>query len=214
MYPYLSIIVGAGTTALLAFMAIHPKLQPNKFETQPPYEETQFFSDSSTYSKGVAFYNSLFLDPSTGLNFEKSSTYFESPLAAQRMATLLPKAKVIVLLRDPLQRAFSWYQVRFLHLLKPPHLEITISYFFSFQHQRAHKIPSALRFTFDEVLKANTLEAAVSLASVTAPTAVNVTQIASQLHRLYVKCVESSRYASFLRQWLHYYRANQVRVIN
>lgn len=94
-------------------MAMHPKLQPNKFETHAPFEEIQFFSDNDIYGKGVAFYNDRFLDPSTGVNFEKSATYFESPLAAQRMATLLPHAKVIVLLRDPLQRALSWYHVRF-----------------------------------------------------------------------------------------------------
>ncbi|KAM7542990.1 hypothetical protein Aperf_G00000006570 [Anoplocephala perfoliata] len=189
-----AVIVGpqkTGTTALLAFMSMHPKLQPNRFEIQPPYEEIQFFSDSSIYNKGVAFYNSLFLDPSTGLNFEKSATYFESPLAAQRMATLLPHAKVIILLRDPMQRAFSWYQ-----------------------HQKAHNVAAALRFTFNEVLKAGTLEAAMSLASVAASTAVNVTQIASELHRLYVKCVESSRYAAYLRQWLHYYQANQILLID
>ncbi|VDL19680.1 unnamed protein product [Hymenolepis diminuta] len=193
-----AIIVGpqkTGTTALLAFMAMHPKLQPNKFETHAPFEEIQFFSDNDIYSKGVAFYNDRFLDPSNGLNFEKSATYFESPLAAQRMATLLPHAKVIVLLRDPLQRALSWYH-----------------------HQRAHNIQAALKFTFNEVLNANTPEMAKFFASLSAElspkSGVDVTQLSNQLHQLNFKCVEPSRYATYLRQWLHYYRANQILLID
>lgn len=90
---------------------MHPNLQPNRFLPHSPFEEVQFFSNSTIYDKGVSFYNGQFLSPSTGINFEKSATYFESPLVVMRMAALLPNAKIIVLLRDPMLRALSWYQV-------------------------------------------------------------------------------------------------------
>lgn len=43
--------------------------------------------------------------------FEKSANYFDSEVAAQRAATLLPKAKIITILISPADRAYSWYQV-------------------------------------------------------------------------------------------------------
>lgn len=44
--------------------------------------------------------------------FEKSANYFDSEVAAQRAAALLPKAKIITILINPADRAYSWYQVR------------------------------------------------------------------------------------------------------
>lgn len=43
--------------------------------------------------------------------FEKSANYFDSEVAAQRAASLLPKAKIITILINPADRAYSWYQV-------------------------------------------------------------------------------------------------------
>lgn len=47
----------------------------------------------------------------TDFLFEKSANYFPSEEAPQRAAALLPKAKVITLLINPSDRAYSWYQV-------------------------------------------------------------------------------------------------------
>lgn len=47
--------------------------------------------------------------------FEKSANYFDSEVAAQRAAALLPKAKIITILINPADRAYSWYQVGELH---------------------------------------------------------------------------------------------------
>ena len=44
--------------------------------------------------------------------FEKSANYFHSEEAPKRAASLVPKAKIIVTLVDPSDRAYSWYQVR------------------------------------------------------------------------------------------------------
>lgn len=44
--------------------------------------------------------------------FEKSANYFHSEEAPRRAASLVPKAKIITILIDPSDRAYSWYQVR------------------------------------------------------------------------------------------------------
>ena len=52
-------------------------------------------------------------DSTTALLFEKSATYFDNANAPLRAYSLLPKAKLIVILIDPAKRAYSWYQVGF-----------------------------------------------------------------------------------------------------
>lgn len=47
----------------------------------------------------------------TDFLFEKSANYFSSEEAPQRAAALLPKVKIITLLINPSDRAYSWYQV-------------------------------------------------------------------------------------------------------
>lgn len=48
--------------------------------------------------------------------FEKSANYFDSEVAPRRAAALLSKAKVITILINPADRAYSWYQVSCLPL--------------------------------------------------------------------------------------------------
>jgi hypothetical protein len=48
---------------------------------------------------------------SSTLLFEKTANYFDSMKAPMRMHALLPDAKIIVILNDPVRRAYSWYQV-------------------------------------------------------------------------------------------------------
>lgn len=48
----------------------------------------------------------------TDFLFEKSANYFHSEEAPKRAASLVPKAKIITILIDPSDRAYSWYQVR------------------------------------------------------------------------------------------------------
>lgn len=51
--------------------------------------------------------------------FEKSANYFDSEVAPRRAAALLSKAKVITILINPADRAYSWYQVSRLPLPLP-----------------------------------------------------------------------------------------------
>lgn len=126
------VIVGpqkTGSTALHFFLKQHPSLVPN-YPTKHAFEEIQFFSSDYYYSKGIEWsvvdeticiflisthtcrYSSLFpvVNKSVML-FEKSATYFTRTVAPQRIHSFNPNMKIIVILADPIKRAYSWYQV-------------------------------------------------------------------------------------------------------
>ncbi|XP_037364835.1 bifunctional heparan sulfate N-deacetylase/N-sulfotransferase 1 isoform X2 [Talpa occidentalis] len=121
-----------GTTALYLFLGMHPDLSSNYPSTET-FEEIQFFNGHN-YHKGIDWYMEFFPIPSNTTSdfyFEKSANYFDSEMAPRRAAALLPKAKVLTILINPADRAYSWYQ-----------------------HQRAHDDPVALKYTFHEVITA------------------------------------------------------------
>ncbi|KAM6301423.1 bifunctional heparan sulfate N-deacetylase/N-sulfotransferase 4 [Aegotheles albertisi] len=119
-----------GTTALYLFLLMHPSIISN-LPSPKTFEEVQFFNGNN-YHKGIDWYMDFFPTPfniTTDLLFEKSANYFHSEEAPQRAASLIPKAKIITILIDPSDRAYSWYQ-----------------------HQRSHEDPAALKFNFYEVI--------------------------------------------------------------
>ncbi|KFR05286.1 Bifunctional heparan sulfate N-deacetylase/N-sulfotransferase 4 [Nipponia nippon] len=119
-----------GTTALYLFLLMHPSIISN-LPSPKTFEEVQFFNGNN-YHKGIDWYMDFFPTPSnitTDLLFEKSANYFHSEQAPKRAASLIPKAKIITILIDPSDRAYSWYQ-----------------------HQRSHEDPAALKFNFYEVV--------------------------------------------------------------
>uniref|UniRef100_H0X418 Bifunctional heparan sulfate N-deacetylase/N-sulfotransferase 1 n=3 Tax=Otolemur garnettii TaxID=30611 RepID=H0X418_OTOGA len=121
-----------GTTALYLFLGLHPDLSSN-YPSSETFEEIQFFNGHN-YHKGIDWYMEFFPIPSNTTSdfyFEKSANYFDSEVAPRRAAALLPKAKVLTILINPADRAYSWYQ-----------------------HQRAHDDPVALKYTFHEVITA------------------------------------------------------------
>ncbi|KAM8764070.1 bifunctional heparan sulfate N-deacetylase/N-sulfotransferase 4 [Rhynchonycteris naso] len=119
-----------GTTALYLFLLMHPSITSN-LPSPRTFEEVQFFNGKN-YHKGIDWYMDFFPAPSnitSDFLFEKSANYFHSEEAPKRAASLVPKAKIITILIDPSDRAYSWYQ-----------------------HQRSHEDPAALRFNFYEVI--------------------------------------------------------------
>lgn len=109
-----------GSTALHAFLALHPLAQPSEALPES-FEEPQFFSGRN-YRRGIDWYSQLFTPPGAAderdvVYFEKSATYFDSEAAPKRAAALVPEAKLVAILTSPARRAYSWYQVR---LLSPP----------------------------------------------------------------------------------------------
>jgi Sulfotransferase domain len=100
------LVIGAqkgGTTALYAYLRWHPGI------TGPSWKEVSFFDRHSW--RGAAWYRGQFpLRPRGRLVGEASPSYLFHPLAAERARALVPEAKLIALLRDPVERAYSQYQ--------------------------------------------------------------------------------------------------------
>jgi hypothetical protein len=102
----------AGTTALYSFLSQHPGI----LATKP--KEIHFFNCENRYSQGLEFYHAHFpLTETKQMTFDASPGYLSNPLAAKRIYTYNPHIKIIIILRDPVKRAFSaWnmYKGRYL----------------------------------------------------------------------------------------------------
>jgi Sulfotransferase domain len=92
----------AGTTALYAYLRWHPQV------TGPSFKEVSFFDRH--YARGERWYRAHFPARRRAAIGEASPSYLFHPLAPERVAALLPDARLIALLRNPVHRAFSHYQ--------------------------------------------------------------------------------------------------------
>ena len=105
------VILGAqksGTSAFHTLLSQHPQII-NKTE------EIHFFD--LNFQEGVDWYKQQFPqeDLQKNIRVDKTAYYLFHPLVPQRMHELLPNAKLIVLLRNPIDRAYShyWMNVRY-----------------------------------------------------------------------------------------------------
>jgi hypothetical protein len=101
------LVIGAqrgGTTSLFRWLGQHPDVVPSL------RKEVDYFT--RWYQLGPDWYRAHFplRMRRAALTFEASPDYLLHPLAAIRARTLLPDVKLIVLLRDPVDRAFSHHQ--------------------------------------------------------------------------------------------------------
>jgi hypothetical protein len=92
----------AGTTALYAYLRWHPQI------TGPSFKEVSFFDRH--YANGERWYRAHLPIRRRGIVGEASPSYLFHPLAPQRVAAMLPRARLVALLRNPVERAFSHYQ--------------------------------------------------------------------------------------------------------
>lgn len=113
------VIIGAqksGTSSLYNYLAGHPHV------LCPCVKEVHFFDTEEAYSQGLNWYRKHF--PATlrrsALGFsskarvltgEASPEYLFHPVVPARAARALPHAKFIALLRNPVERAYSQYQM-------------------------------------------------------------------------------------------------------
>ena len=94
--------VRSGTTSLHRALRRHPEV------FAPGEKELHFFDRQ--FDRGVGWYESLFADaPGTGPVGEATPNYVYDDHAVERMAGVVPDARVVVLLRDPVERAYSQY---------------------------------------------------------------------------------------------------------
>jgi hypothetical protein len=112
------VIVGAqkaGTTQLYSYLATHPRVYVGA------KKEVDYFSKQP--DRSLEWYRSRFplrhrVTKHAGHVLEASPSYLPMPSALRLMRAMLPEIHVIVVLRDPVSRAFSHYQHR-----KTRHLE-------------------------------------------------------------------------------------------
>jgi hypothetical protein len=121
------ILVGApkcGTTSMHAMLASHPGVfMPENevffFDVDDVIAHPDFFVHrdglsfhdyDGEFDEYLAWYRSLFAGAKPEqLIGEDTTTYLRSPDAPRRIASLLPDARLIALLRDPVDRAYSQY---------------------------------------------------------------------------------------------------------
>ena len=110
------VVIGSqkcGTTSLYHYIKTHPNFVP-------PYKKGGTFFDAN-FSKGFPWYRAHFPLVSemtekrsaggTYITGEVATSYIHHPLAAKRMAELLPQTvKLFAVIRNPVDRAYSHYQ--------------------------------------------------------------------------------------------------------
>jgi hypothetical protein len=115
------IVVGAmkcGTTALHRYLGAHPQIsmaevkEANFFigpDVAPHADEAEWWR-TGNWHRGVGWYTSLF-DADAPVRGETSPGYTspDSVVAAERMAAVVPQARLVYLVRDPVDRAVSQY---------------------------------------------------------------------------------------------------------
>ena len=93
----------AGTTALYAYLRWHPGI------TGPSWKEVSFFDRH--WWRGARWYRGQFpLRSADKLFGEASPSYLFHPLAPERARAVIPDARLLVVLRNPVDRAYSQYQ--------------------------------------------------------------------------------------------------------
>jgi len=88
-----------GTTSLYNYLMDHPDIEKGL------KKETYFFSDH--FHRGFEWYQELFPE---GISGEATPYYAIHPLVPARIRAMLPNVKLIMLLRDPVERAWSHYK--------------------------------------------------------------------------------------------------------
>ena len=91
-----------GTTSLFHYLTQHKNL------TGSTHKEPHYFSYK--YGSGIDWYKALYPIRKKGLTFEASQTYLWDPNSHKRIKKDLPDCKFIVILRNPIEQCYSYYQ--------------------------------------------------------------------------------------------------------
>jgi hypothetical protein len=120
------IIIGAqksGTTSLFKYLAVHPEVY------LPPNKETNFFHKDEFYSRGISwFFREFFENVSEDLVWgEASPSYMTNDSVPARIVHHFPDVKLIAILRDPIERAYSHYKMNVRRALEGRQFEEAIT---------------------------------------------------------------------------------------
>ena len=116
------IIIGAGragTTALYSYLIQHPLIAAALTDNNESVADLHFFE--YIISNNIQWYRSHFpilfsksnKHKNSFITGEYTSTYMHHPDVPKRIFNLLPKIKLIVILRNPIDKAYSTYQQQF-----------------------------------------------------------------------------------------------------
>jgi len=101
-----------GTSSLFYYLCQHPQM------AQPERKELHFFNRSD-YSEDLRYYRSFFplrnFYNKRVITGEATPEYSFYPLIMSRIQQALPKIKIILIVRDPVQRAISHYRAQTPH---------------------------------------------------------------------------------------------------
>jgi hypothetical protein len=106
------IIIGSqkcGTTSLHNYLSFHPDVFMSRTK------ELNFFAEQGNWHKGLDWYRSNFEGPACVYG-ESSPNYTNWPFwtgVPERMYSIIPEAKLIFLVRDPIERLLAHYVHRF-----------------------------------------------------------------------------------------------------
>lgn len=105
------LIAGAprsGTTYLYDLLDSHP----GAFLAKPPRPEPKFFLIDDEFRKGLDYYREKYFTGAAGFSAvgEKSTNYLEGAAVAGRIHESLPDVRLIFVLRNPIERAYSNYR--------------------------------------------------------------------------------------------------------
>ena len=98
----------AGTTTLYGLMSRHPEAAVTTVK------ETNFFFAEQQFSLGLSEYMRRYFPKPGGarLLFESDPVFMVAPGCMRRIREMVPEARIIVMLRNPVDRAFSHYTYR------------------------------------------------------------------------------------------------------
>jgi hypothetical protein len=108
------VIIGAqkgGTSFLYYLLTRHPLVEP------AARKELHFFDQPEHFDNGAEWYRRCFprvgsKDGQRSITGEATPYYLFDPPVAERMAKIVPKTQLIALLRNPIDRAYSHYQMQ------------------------------------------------------------------------------------------------------
>lgn len=133
------LIIGAqkaGTSSLFSYLNQHPEVMA------ATRKEAGFFSKK--YSKGSSWYRTRFPSKenikSGYISGEATPEYFFHPHAAKRISHLLPDIRLILILRNPVERAISHYY----HSVKIAYEKLALEDALNAEDQRIRKVSAEM----------------------------------------------------------------------
>ena len=137
------LIAGAprsGTTWLYHLLDRHPEI----YMAKPVRPEPKFFLVDELYERGLPHYVDTWFSGADAFAAagEKSTNYLESPVAAQRIHQHLPDVKLVFILREPAQRAYSNWAWSRMNRMETEDFETALAK----EEERERSLPPHLRY--------------------------------------------------------------------